>query len=474
MPPSQPSALHVARGHYQQLVETAEGNRRYLDQLGNASLTILAGRSGDSIADPGRFHQAANPNANPHEGINQHWHWAARYLKAIREPTFNNAHRALIEISRQTAGPNAEHSREDSALFTAAARALIIRTQLPQEHTGDIPPNVAHDIVDFAAAIVRCSNDNSFPQHILEPLITTALNVAVSNLSQFLDDSTAASTIQHSPDLSGWTVFATRAYTHIQRANTIALCATHHRLVENDHPDVAALRAINESHLAEWRRIHLRHCAFDAIPSDVVRYISTPPQLTAYHVIQLAKAAREIIAMHQNAVPNPETDHLQVWVDHPDIDRVTDDRQRQLAEELDALIRARDSWMEVVTGINEEEYEDGKGFEELQQYHHWSMTHYCRIIIAASLVELPELAVQRNAVILAAAGAINHQCRDELDSYLRHAPRGEHLDRQARQRLHHASAIVRAVPNSVLDHVAQADILQDDLARERVIGAQPA
>ena len=196
--------------------------------------------------------------------------------------------------------------------------------------------------------------------------------------------------------------------------------------------------------------------------------MAAPLNFSAADVGQIAKTAQDIIAKHPNT-NLPKAEWLAPFTANLRPAALDTVEQADLCGRIDGLIREYNDWFDRT--INFDDYSSPKddNFAKLETLHAEQSVLQTSIIVAAARITDPEHATRRDAIMTAAAGTINWQCRQEFDSYVKHAGPAAHHRNAVLERLNTANAIVRAMPAQVIPEEQKQAILQHDDERRQQI-----
>lgn len=454
--------------HYRDMVEQAEAHHYHIDSL----VLSARGNLGSSVhkpLDPTAYRRTSAPTLYPQTiPIPSQLHWTRQYLKAITAPNphWPQFHDTMVELLKQTADDAGTMSPPAVALFTSAASAFLHRFPVTEPLSPD-----NHDqrerraFIAFAAGIARAYRPHAVDPVLLHNLVQHALATACDEVHSYVNaapiDFNALTT---SIDEHGIPRIHAAPFAAISEANQLANAALRMEVASPNSAVINRLQRINEHHLDEWRRHSAALFPNDAVPRHLHHYQGLQPEFQNHHLERLRELAhRAVRQAEDNHTIHPRTDYLQHYVTDPPEQPVTAERQERLATSLANLLReSRGWWSTHPTHFDEYARPTAAEFADLDRDYHSFMLFHGRILLAALRLELPELIQQRDAIIAAVSGSINHQARDDHRAYHQH-PLDEpgHADR-AQERLNVAAAVIAAMPDALVHPQARAAIAAGD------------
>lgn len=454
--------------HYRDMVEQAEAHRYHMDSL----VLSARGHLGSSVhkpLDPTAYRRTGAPALYPQRiPITSELHWTRQYLKAVTAPEAHWPHvrDTMVELLKQTADDAGHLQPPSVALFTAAASAFLHRFPV----TEPISPDT-HDrrerraFIAFAAGIARAYRPHAVDPVMLHNLVQHALTTACDEAHSYLN----ADPIEFNAHT---THIDEHGIPRIQAAPFAAICganqlANHALSMEVDQPTRAVLnrlQSLNEDRLDDWRQHSAALFPDDAVPRRLHHYQGLQPEFQNHHLERLRELTQRAVRQAEdNHTIHPRTDYLQHYVTDPPEPPVTAERQERLATSLANLLReSRGWWSTHPTHFDEYARPTAAEFADLDRDYHSFMLFHGRILLAALRLELPELIQQRDAIIAAVSGSINHQARDDHRAYHQHPlDNPGHADR-AQERLNVATAVIAAMPDALVHPQARAAIAARD------------
>ena len=463
-----------AAQYYQRRATDADADRRKIHRLGDFANAILhsgAHMGPHAVARYNRSRSTKDILRTKRPGA--FGHWAEQYLQAIKEPSDQRCHNALESIAEQTASKEGKHTPGDAALFTAAASQLVaIIEEIPQRDRADDQLGWTSTI-ELADAIARTDQADKLHTDLWRQLVQKATHMAIQNVIRKTHrDGADHKTALISVDSLGRTRYLTPNAASLQRAKRLAKQAIKNGIATPSHPNLIKLNQIATEHGPAWNEQSIQRCAFDAVCTSINYTLAEPSRLTPQQLNTFQDIALQVIDQHTTA---SNQDDQATTASQREASAPAHQENRDLIRELDEAMREHNPWFDSTLNFNEHSRPDERAFKELEELHSKQMHRHADIIAKASTITLPELAEQRDAIIIAAAGTINWQCREEFDMYERHTlAMGPHRTAAFLQRLHNASEIIRAMPDTVLPSPDRNIILNHDQERRQKILADTA
>ena len=454
--------------HYRNRRAKATQDQQRIEELQSLSEALIDVSSSQKLADPARYHR--RHGAEDILGIDElgsYGHWARHYLYTFDDPSYYHFHQALEKLADQSANEDGQHTAQNAAVFTTAANQILatavqqIQT-LPEDNDG---------LVDLTLGLIRSDAHGVYPTHELEILTGTAFRHAVHELIKLHENTPkrqAFTRILY--DDLGRTQYHTSIVRAFMRANRLEETIKARYRFSPDDPDLQALSEIADTNLRQWTEQSYRICAFDAISESHVHNMAAPLNFSAVDVGQIAKTAQDIIAKHPNT-NLPKAEWLAPFTANPQPDALDTVEQADLCGRIDGLIREYNDWFDRTINFDDYSSPKEKQFQDLETLHAEESVLQASIIVAAARITDPEHTTRRDAIMTAAAGTINWQCRQEFDSYVKHTGPAAHHRNAVLERLNTANAIVRAMPAQVIPTDQKQIILQhDDERRQEIDG----
>jgi hypothetical protein len=452
--------------HYRQRVAKATQDQQRVDELKSLSTALLNASTGHHLADPARYHRKHGADDMlGAEKMGSYGHWARHYLDAFHEPSYYHFQHALEKLADQSADQDGQHTPQNAATFTVAATQILATAV---QHMQTVPED-NDGLVDLTLGLIRSAAHGVYPTHELEILTGTAFCHAVHELIKLHENTPkhqAFTRIVY--DDLGRTQYHTSIVRAFMRANRLEETIKARYRFSPDDPDLQALSEIADTNLRQWTEQSFRICAFDAISESHVHNMAAPLNFSAADVGQIAKTAQDIIAKHPNT-NLPKAEWLVPFTANLRPAALDTVEQADLCGRIDGLIREYNDWFDRT--INFDDYSSPKddNFAKLETLNAEQSVLQTSIIVAAARITDPEHATRRDAIMTAAAGTINWQCRQEFDSYVKHAGPAAHHRNAVLERLNTANAIVRAMPAQVIPEEQKQAILQHDDERRQEI-----
>ena len=460
------STIDSTSTYYRQRVANAENDQRRVERLESLSADRLHKDGGFNLADPARYcraHGFEDILNNTQPGT--YGNWARHYLSALDEPTFYRFDRTLEKLAAQSADADGQHTLQDAALFTTAASQILAAFTLNEPTmTGQ-----NDGLVDLALGLIRSAQPGVHPHHQMETLTRAAFRQAVQDLLHLRQDNNRHQlfTRLHYDDL-GRTQYHTAILATLLNASILAETMSLRFRLSPDDPGLKELQHISTTNLHRWTEESVRLCAFDAISSSHLHHMATPLGFSDDVVSHIGNTAQDIIAKHPD-ISVSKHQWLTSLASNQPWNTLGAAAQHDLSHQLDQLMREYNGWSDHV--INFDDYSSPKeeNFRELETLHAQQSVLHASIMVAATRITQPAYAPRRDAIMAAAAGTINWQCREEFDTYEKHVgPAAQHRN-AVLGRLNTASAIVQAMPAQVIPATQKQTILQHDQRRRSAI-----
>ena len=456
--------IQETSNHYRQRVSQSQRDYNDIRQLQSMAQILANSQHNQKLADPARYHRSHGGEeimgGNKPGSFD---HWASNYLQALNEPSFDQFHRALTKLAQQTADPDGRHSEQNVTTFTAAASYLVklaIGTSNDQSTDG---------LVSFTLGLTRSAPMGTYSQTAMTTLITAAFHNAVKKLIE-LTLETQKRRDFHRMDIDdlGRTQYRTATLTALNRANRLANLAVDLKLLGATDADLAKLREISSTNLAQWTEQSVRDCAFDAISTNHVHYMAEPLDLTPQTVQDIANVAREIFHRHQDT-NQPKAHWLNAIAADQNPADMDDSEQSELCQKLDKIIRQYNEWNDSTLNFDDYGQPKDTDFRRLDTLHDEQNLLHSSIVIAASRITAAPIIDRRNTIMVATAGNINWQSREEFDAYAKHASATDENRAQALERLNDAFSIINAMPAQIVPNDHKKIIMNHDQERRNQI-----
>ncbi len=461
------SIIENTSEHYRNRVTKAAQDRQRIEQLQSLSEPLLNSSAGHNLADPARYHRQHGADDDM-LGTNEpgsYGHWSLHYLYAFDDPSYYHFHQALEKLAEQTADKDGKHNAQDAAVFTTAATQILATAV---EHIQTLPEG-NEGPTTLALGLIRSAAPGVYPKDALETLASAAFRHAVRELLELHENTSKRQLFTRIEyDDLGRTQYHTAILRAFMRANQLAeTIKARYRFSPND-PDQQALSEIADTNLRQWTEQSVKICAFDAIPESHVHNMATPLNFSDADVATIAKTAQEVIAKHPNT-NLPKAEWLGSFTNNKPLDTLDRTQQTDLCGRIDELMREYNNWFDQTNNFDEYNRPTDDRFAKLETLHADQSVLQASIIVAAARITDPEHATRRDAIMTAAAGTINWQCRQESDRYVKHAGPNDQHRNTALERLNTATAIVRAMPAQVIPAGQKQVILQHDDERRQEI-----
>ena len=452
--------------HYRNYVAKVKQNQQRIEELQSLTDSLLNSSAGHNLADPACYHrQHGAEDILGTDKAGSYGHWALHYLYAFDDPSYYHFQNALEKLADQSANEDGQHTAQNAALFTTAATQILdtavqqIQT-LPKENDGP---------VNLALGLIRSAPPSVYPTQELEILTSAAFRHAVHELLELHENTPKRQLFPRTEyDDLGRTQYHTNIVRTFMRANRLAETIKARYRFSPNNPDLQALNDIANANLDQWTEQSVKICAFNAISENHVHNMAAPLNFSVDDVAAIARTAQDIIAKHPNT-KLPKAEWLATFAANQPLALLNTAEQTDLCSRIDGLMREYNNWFDQTLNFDDYGSPKEKHFQDLERLHAEQSVLQASIIVAIAHITNPEHATRRDAIMTAAAGTINWQCRQEFDSYAKHAgPTPMHRD-AVLERLNTASTIVRAMPAQVIPTDQKQVILQHDDERRQEI-----
>lgn len=450
---------HIANAvtQYRERRNQADRDLSNMQQLETLTQTLLQHQDNTDTKRVANFHRATASPQFLHTGKpTQHGHWAHSYVGFMQKPSYHGAHRCLNEIAEQTADNTGKHSPQDTALFNAALHATFNHLPDPAE----AGRGEQHHMVELAHAVARTRYGDRISQEAWTPILRATVPAAAQELGAAFDPENQRSHPVPDWDRLGRFQYQTETLRALETAKTILDEALARNVLSKEDPTAIEINDTWEQHHETCRRESTIRCAFNAVPGDPLHALANPPRLTPEQTREMALAAHRILLEHQEWGETPD------WLEQAATLRppanTTLSQQESLGNCLQQLMSDHDSWFDQAVQFDDYGQPGNEEFERLNREHARHMTNYARIMVAAATISAVHLAEKRDAALIAAAGTINWQARQELEMFQRHTDLSGRYRDQALSRLETAIAIIQCMPDRVLPHEERQLILEND------------
>ena len=460
------SIIHSTSEHYRNRVAKVQQDQQRIENLQSMSESLLNSSAGHNLADPARYHRKhGNDDMLGTEKMGSYGHWALHYLDAFDDPSYYHFHHALEKLADQSADQDGQHTEQNAAVFTTAATQILATAV---QHMQTVPED-NDGPVNLTLGLIRSAPPGVYPTHELEFLTGAAFRHAVHELLELHENTPKHQLFTRTEyDDLGRTQYHTNIVRTFMRANQLAeTIKARYRFSPND-PDLQALNDIANANLNQWTDQSVKRCAFDAIPESHVHNMAAPLNFSNADVAAIAKTAQDIIAKHPNTNLH-KAQWLAPFAANQPLDTLNTAKQTSLCGRIDELMREYNDWFDRTLNFDDYSSPKEEHFQDLETLHAEQSVLQASTIAAAARITDPEHATRRDAIITAAAGTINWQCRQEFDSYVKHVGHNDQHRNTVLERLDTASAIVHAMPTQVIPAEQKHVILKHDDERRRAI-----
>ena len=196
--------------------------------------------------------------------------------------------------------------------------------------------------------------------------------------------------------------------------------------------------------------------------------MAKPLRLPHQTIQNLTNIAREIFDRHQHT-DEPKAPWLKEFTAGHNPKALDESAQTELCQSLDKLVRQYNAWYDETTNFDDYGRPHDSDFRRLDGLHAEQNALNSGIIIAASRITSAAMLDRRDAIIIATAGDINWQSRQEFQAYAKHASGTEQNRSQALQRLNDAYAIIAAMPTNIVSDAHKHIIMNHDEERRQNI-----
>lgn len=436
--------------HYWSAVEQAQQQTAAIDHL---AITANSFKSAGQSVPPeavARCHRAAGhmPIAAEPAPRNSD-HWTSHYLQSTEQPSFRHANCTLTELASQTAATMDDSSHDENAAALFSAVTYILATQLApiaSQERSDL------DAVHFADAVIRAGAYSCLDADIWKPIVSAALTIAADKLQEAIQDGQAHRQGDWSYDSIGRRFHATRPYARLTVAQRILQEAERMNCAGQESRDI--INAAGQSD--RWLIHSARACHYDTIPDQINYALATPAKFFPEQVNEIARLARAII--HAAEVTSIEPEWLIYSARYHASARFRD--QHRLANQLDIYLRQYDDWYDSTMSFFANP--DQGRVEALNAGHKKRMATFAHAIVCAASIAHVTLAKLRDAVIVAACGRMNRQCRQEFHMLQIHTDLKGENGLQALARIDIASKLVAIMPDSIIQPTVRQAVLRQD------------
>ena len=476
MTSSTPISEAVTR--YQENLDRASRDLSNLQDLEALAQTMLEDQEQMPPEQVANFHRATSPGQFPRPGgPTQHGHWAHSYLKFMQDPNCHNAHRCLDEIAGQTQNSMGRHNPQDAALFTAALQMTLEHLPIPGEagrgKKRQLAEPVEHlpapgqderaeqrHLVELAHAVARTQQGGQISQEAWARILQASVPAAAQELRDAFKPEKQGNHPAPGRDHLGRFRYQTRTVRELETAKAILEEALEQNALNEDDPAATEIQDAWDQHHETCRRESTVRCAFNAVPSDPVYAMAQQPRLTPSQAREMALAAQRVILKHQDGNETPRWLEEAATLTPPANRTIT--QHEVLQTRLQELADKHDSWFDRAVQFDDYGQPGNEEFEQLNREHARHMNRHASMMVAAATITAVHLAERRDAVLVAAAGTINWQARQELEMFQRHTDLSGRYGDQALSRLETAIAIIQCMPDQVLPQEERQLILEKD------------
>ena len=457
------------RRHYAERMDRAQTQQAEIDRLLFRADGRLA--AGEHIAetDVARFLRAhGGQNLLGPERPGEHGHWSTSYLHAMDEADYGSVNRALEDIAFQTADRDGRHRPADAALFTAAVELLV-----PVAFTHCSEPDLIDDITEglsmvfLADGLARTGIAVADPAW--HPFLARAARLATTEANAEAHALRRPSSRNNHDDL-GRHVYLVSPLDTIRRAQRIARIARQQGALADDDPALARFCQQFQENEPLLEDETVRLCAFGLIHTSLNYHLAEPAKLNAEQIRALSEIAWRLHDRHSALLEEGGRQPDPLKMPAMPTGRALDaTAQSELVEELDRFSRTYNSWFDCTRNFDDYGRPGADEFRRLDVLHSEQMVRYARIILSAAQIADAEHADRRDAVILSAAGAVNWETREEFDMYVRHRGPAKAAAEGALERIDTATAVIAAMPDSVLSPRQRETALLHDRNRRHAM-----
>ena len=383
--------------------------------------------------------------------------WHLQLTQAAEKPTYHACHIALSAIARQTADPFGQHDTAAQLIFHSAAHLLLDRVVSQHQETDEY-------LVTLTTSLLRTGLYESFDQTAWHTLVELAIVKATTKASEQTNPTTEYVSLGR--DQHGKAFYTTKKLETLRQANAL------HRHAQSEHihitPDLAELLTQTNQNLDEWIEQAVRATDFEAINPWFVHHYTSDTEITGPELNLIKTFSQDIInryppARHSHVLARSTSENIADIPNNPKRPEHRSMHQNKVADTLRNAI----SHMNIYD-IHKHPWEEGEPLNPTQNQNQTKRLAAEVIQTAIVQIDLPEIIRDRNAIILAALGRINHIAREQAIAYTNMQPTPETRNAAATS-IREAAATIDATPAQVIEPQVKEIISTYDRKRTQAL-----
>ena len=385
--------------------------------------------------------------------------WHLQLAQAAQKPTYRACHIALSATARQTADPFGQHDTAAKLIFHSAAHLLLDRLASQHQETDEY-------LVTLTTSLLRTGLHKNFDQTAWHTLVELAIAKATTKASE--QNNPTAEYLSLGRDQHGKAFYTTKRLETLRQANVL------HRHARSEHihiaPDLADLITQPNRNLDEWTKQAVRATDFDTINPGFVHHYTSDHEITGPELNLIKTFSQDIISrypptQHPHKLDKSRSDNIADIPGNPIRPEHRSIHQNKVADTLRNAI----SHMHIYD-THRHPWEEEEHLNPTQ-YRNQTKRLAAEVIQTAIIqIDLPEIIRDRNAIILAALGKINHIAREQAIAYTNMQPTPETRNTAATS-IREAAAAIDAAPAKVIEPQVKEIISAYDRTRTEALEA---
>ena len=380
--------------------------------------------------------------------------WHLRLAQADEKPTYRACHIALSAIARQTADPFGQHDTAAKLIFHSAAYLLLDRVVSQHQQTDEY-------LVTLTTSLLRTGLHENFDQTAWHTLAELAIVKATTKASE--QTNPTAKYISLGRDQHGKAFHTTKRLETLRQANAL------HKHAQSEHihiaPDLTYLLAQTNQNLDEWTKQAIHATDFETINPGFIHHYTSDPEITGPELDRIQAFSQGIInryppAQHYHVLAKSSSDNIADIPSNPIRPEHRSMHQNKVADTL----------RNAISHMHDHPWEENQPLNPTQ--HQNQIKRLAAEIIQTAIVQidLPEIIRDRNAIILAAMGRINHIAREQAIAYTNMQPTPETRNAAATS-IREAAATIDATPAQIIEPQVKEIISTYDRKRTEALEA---
>ena len=385
--------------------------------------------------------------------------WHLQLAQATLRPTYRACHIALSAIARQTADPFGQHDTAAKLIFQSAAHLLLDQVASQHQETDEY-------LVTLTTSLLRTGLHQNFDQTAWHNLVELAIVKATNQASE--QNNPTAEYLSLGMDKHGKAFYTTKRLETLRQANALHRHAQSERI--HIPQDLTSLIAQTNQNLDEWTKQAVRATDFETINTGFVHHYTTDPEITGPELNRIKTFSQNIInryppAQHSHILAKSSAENIADIPSNPTSPEYHSIHQNKVADTLRKAI----SHMHIYD-IHQHPWEEDGPLNPTQNQNQTKRLAAEIIQTAIIQINLPEIIRDRNAIILAALGRINHIARKQAIAYTNMQPTPETRN-AATTSIREAVDTINATPTKVIEPQVKEIISAYDRKRTEVLEA---